>query len=88
MIVSKLRVENELGLHARVACRIVRKTAEFQSSIYIKKDNLTFNFKNITGVVASNAKQGDTLEVVFDGPDEIEASKALEQLFVSKFGER
>ena len=88
MITKELEVLNELGFHARVACRITRSTGEFACSICVKKDGMSFDLKNVTGVVMANVKCGDKVTVEFDGPDEQEAAKAVEELFAQKFGER
>lgn len=88
MVTKELQVLNELGFHARVACRITRATGAFQCGICVKKDGMSFDLKNVTGVVMANVKCGDTVTVEFDGPDEQEAARAIEELFAQKFGER
>ena len=88
MIVKQLTVENELGLHARVASRIVSETKAFQSTIQVRKDGKTFNLKNVTGVIMVNGKKGDVLSVEFSGEDEERACEAVAALFAEKFGER
>jgi phosphocarrier protein len=88
MIIKQLKIQNELGFHARVASRIVRETKQFNSSITVKKEGKDFNLKNVTGVITVNAKNGDILSVVFDGDDEADAAEAIETLFLKKFGEK
>ena len=88
MITRELEVQNELGIHARVASRIVREARHFESSIVVRKEGETYNFKNITGVITVNAQKGAVLTVEFDGADEQEASDAFAALFANKFGER
>jgi len=88
MITRQFEVVNELGLHARVASRIVRETRKFESSVIVKKDGRDFDLKNVTGVITSNAKRGDMLTIVFNGADEIIAADGLELLFRNKFGEK
>lgn len=88
MVKKQLEVVNELGLHARVASRIVRELRKFESSVIAVKNNKNFDLKNVTGVITVNAKHGDVLEVEFSGPDENEAAQAVEKLFADKFGER
>jgi len=88
MISRQFEVLNELGLHARVASRIVRETRKFQSSVIVKKDGRDFDLKNVTGVITSNAKRGDLITIEFDGADEEIAAQGLEQLFKNKFGEK
>lgn len=88
MITKELEIQNELGIHARVASRIVREARKFLCDITAHKGSDSYNFKNVTGVISVNAKRGDMLTLVFDGPDEEEASEAFAVLFAGKFGER
>ncbi len=88
MIEKKLEVQNELGFHARVACRITRSVGAFQSSVKVNKDGHLFDLKSVTGVIMANAKRGDILTIEIDGPDEQKAATALETLFAEKFGEK
>lgn len=88
MVIRELEVENELGLHARVASRIVRETKKFNSSVIVRKGGDTFDLKNVMGVIMVNAKKGDILSVEFSGEDEDQASQAISGLFAQKFGER
>lgn len=88
MITKQLTVENELGLHARVASRIVQETKAFQSTVQVRKDGKVFNLKNVTGVIMVNGKKGDVLTVEFSGEDEEQACEAVTTLFAHKFGEK
>lgn len=88
MIVKELPVTNELGLHARVACRITRLAGKFESSVLLRKGERDFDLKGVTGVIASNVKFGDVATVIFEGSDEQQAAIEFEQLFAEKFGER
>ena len=88
MLIKQLEVVNELGLHARVASRIVREARKFQSSVLVKKEGKSYDLKNVTGVITVNAKRGDILTVEFDGDDEAAAADSMEGLFKDKFGEK
>ena len=88
MVSKQLEVLNELGLHARVASRIVREMRKFQSSVLVQKDGKSYDLKNVTGVIMTGAKRGDVLTVEFDGEDEQTAAVAVEGLFLNKFGEK
>lgn len=88
MVIKNLEVTNELGLHARVASRVVRELKQFKSSVVVNKEGKAYDLKNVTGVITVNAKRGDVLEVAFSGPDENEAAESVEKLFADKFGER
>lgn len=88
MIVKELEVRNELGFHARVACRITRSVGAFNSTVNAVKNGGRYDLKSVTGVMLVNAKHGDLLTVEIDGADEEAAAAALETLFAEKFGER
>lgn len=87
MIIQSNKVLNELGLHARVASRIVRCAQEFQSKINAKKEGTIYDFKSVLGVMAINARCEDEITIEIDGPDEEQAAQALKHLFDIKFGE-
>ena len=88
MTVKVFEVLNELGFHARVASRIVREARNFDSSIIVHRNGRAFDMKNVTGVIMTGAKNGDSVAIEFDGADEVEAASAFEDLFLSKFGEK
>ena len=88
MITRQFEVLNELGFHARVASRIVREMRKFESSIIVKKNGRDFDLKNVTGVITSNTKRGDIVNIEIDGADEEVAAQDLELLFKNKFGEK
>lgn len=88
MIIQQLKVLNELGIHARVASRLVRCASSFESSINGKKENKLYNLKNVLGVMTLNSKCNEVVTIEIDGPDEVEAAQAIKQLFEIKFGEK
>jgi phosphotransferase system HPr (HPr) family protein len=88
MITKRLEVLNELGIHARVASRVVRCARNFKSDIYAKKHDSVYDLKNVTGIMLLNTKYGEIVTIEINGPDEVEAAQAIEQLFAIKFGER
>ncbi|MEL6615172.1 MAG: HPr family phosphocarrier protein [Bacteroidota bacterium] len=87
MLTREVTVRNRAGVHTRPASMIVREAARFASEFYIKKDGYEINGKSIIGVMTLAAEQGATLELQFDGPDEVEAADALAALFENGFGE-
>jgi phosphocarrier protein len=89
MVETTVCVCNTLGLHARAAAHLVRLANLYSSSIIIeRKDNGTnANAKSILSVLSLAASHGVELHIVADGSDEAAAIKAIEELFLSKFGE-
>lgn len=87
MITREVTVRNRAGIHTRPASMIVRTAARYKSEFYIQKDGYEINGKSIIGVMTLAADQGSTLTLVFEGPDEGEAAKAMEDIFEQGFGE-
>ncbi len=80
-------VQNELGLHARPAASVVKVANQFRSEIFLEKDGERVNGKSIMGVMMLAASKGSKIKIIAKGADAQEAVKALEELFMSKFGE-
>lgn len=66
------------GIHARPAGMLVKKANEFTSNIEIKKGGRTGDAKRIFSIMALAAKQGETIKVTVNGPDEAEAAEAMQ----------
>ena len=80
-------IENKLGIHARPASMIVQKAMEFDSDIYLKKDDVRINGKSILSVMMLAAEKGSTVEIITEGEDENDALSAIIELFKNKFNE-
>ncbi len=87
MIRRSLRIRNELGLHARAAARFVHTAGRFRSRVSAGRDGRRMDGKSILGILLLGAAQGTEIEVEVDGPDEVEAFAALEELVAGGFGE-
>ena len=89
MIQRIVRIENELGLHARAAARLVRLTCRFASEIKLSRLNNqeSIDGKSILGILLLAAGRGTELRLTVSGEDEETAVKEIERLFREKFGE-
>jgi phosphocarrier protein HPr len=89
MVKTKLKIVNQLGLHARAAAQLVRLAATFKSEIILKRtDDAVFaDAKSILSILTLAASKGTELEMTVDGVDEIDALKAIADLFIKGFGE-
>lgn len=83
----ELRIPNRLGLHARPAAKLVQLANRFASTIQIIYKNKKANAKSILGVLMLAAGHGAKIIFEIEGPDEMEAAKAIEQLTQEGFGE-
>jgi len=80
-------IENKLGIHARPASQIVQKAMEFDSEIFLQKDDIKINGKSILSVMMLAAEQGSEILLLTEGPDEESAAIAIAELFRNKFNE-
>ena len=89
MIRKTLRIQSELGLHARAAAKLVRLTSRFESDIKLSRLNTEeqVDAKSIFGILLLAAAQGTELQVMTDGRDEKVAMEAVVQLVNNRFGE-
>ncbi|HYW35654.1 MAG TPA: HPr family phosphocarrier protein [Balneolaceae bacterium] len=88
MIKEKVKIVNDMGLHARPAALLVDTATKFESDFYISKKDRRVNGKSILGVMTLAAEEGTELDLELDGPDEEEAAKKILELFVKGFGEQ
>ncbi len=89
MLKAKLKVTNQLGLHARAAAQLVRLAGSFQSNIVLKRpDNgVAADAKSILSVLTLAAAKGTELALQVEGADEKRATQAIEEIFQDGFGE-
>jgi phosphocarrier protein len=89
MIQRVVEIENELGLHARAAAKLVRLTSSFDADIKLSREgqNQRIDAKSILGILLMAAKRGTRLRITFDGGDEEKAARETVDLIQSRFGE-
>ncbi|HAB47967.1 MAG: HPr family phosphocarrier protein [Betaproteobacteria bacterium] len=87
MTESEIKLVNKLGLHARPSAKVSQLASSFKCDVWLARGSRKINAKSIMGVMMLAAPQGATLIVSADGADEVEAVKALVDLFASGFGE-
>ena len=80
-------IKNRLGVHARVAAKLVETAGHFQSEIYLEKDGLEVNGRSILGILTLFCPQGSYLTIRAEGADAKEAMAAFARLIEGKFGE-
>jgi len=85
--VEKLKISNELGLHARAAARIVALAAQYRSALFLRKDDQEVNGASILSILALACPRGTEIEVKTLGEDAEALMEALSLLFEQKFGE-
>ena len=87
MIEREVTVRNRAGIHTRPASMLVKTASQFESEVYLRRDNYEINGKSVIGVMTLAAEQGATLTLVVEGDDEEEAANVITELFEDGFGE-
>jgi len=82
-----LKIQNELGLHARAATKLVQLASKFPCEFTITKDGHEVNGKSIMGVLMLVASKGTTVTLRARGEKAQEAVDAIAALIDDKFGE-
>ncbi len=85
---GKVKVVNEVGLHARPAALFVAKAASFKSDIRIHnatKEGKWVSAKSILGVLTLGVEKDHEIEIIAEGADEAEAVKQIIALIENDF---
>jgi phosphocarrier protein len=80
-------ISNRLGLHARAAARLVRRAAQFRSTVELLREDTgeTADGKSILSVLLLAASRGTCLIIKTEGDDEERAIDALTELVEQRF---
>jgi phosphocarrier protein HPr len=87
VVEKKMMIQNELGLHARAATKLVQLATKFPCEITVTKDGHEVNGKSIMGVLMLVASKGTTVMIRAKGEKAAEAIDAIGKLIDDKFGE-
>ena len=80
MIVKKVILNNEVGLHARPAAVFVQTANKFISDIYIESGGTRVDGKSIMAVMSLGAFHGEEIILMAKGEDAKEAIEELAEL--------
>ena len=87
MFVKDVKVQNQVGLHARPATFFIQKANECKSGIWVEKEDRRVNAKSLLGVLSLGIVKGTKITLIADGADEKEAVSALVDMVEDNFGE-
>ena len=87
MYVKSVKVQNQVGLHARPATFFIQKANEFKSSIWVEKEERRVNAKSLLGVLSLGIVKGTEITLIAEGVDEAAAVETLSNLVESNFAE-
>lgn len=77
MFSATVTIANKTGLHARPASGLVELCKTFESKITLKHGEMLVDPKSIISILAAGIKQGTTIELTAEGPDEEAAGKEV-----------
>ena len=86
-LTRKLLIDNELGLHARAAAKIVSLAGRYKSFLYIKKGDHEVDGTSILSVLSLACPKGTEVLARAVGEDSEALIEDLSRLFEQKFGE-
>lgn len=84
---KNLRINNELGLHARAAARTVELARQYQSKLVLRKDDQEVDGSSILSILTLACTKGTEIEARVTGEDAEELMEKLSELFEKKFTE-
>lgn len=86
-LVRKLKIKNDLGLHARAAAKIVELERQHTSRLLLKKDGQEVDGSSILSILTLSCPKGTELEARIEGEDSDVFMEKLGELFEKRFGE-
>lgn len=86
-LIRTVTVENELGLHARAAARIVKVVKKARGDVIIEKDGEYADASSILDILTLNCPRGSTITIKVNSPEDKSVLESIEQLIKNKFGE-
>jgi phosphocarrier protein len=87
VVSREVTIKNRAGIHARPAALIVQTANQFESQVFLEKDDNRINGKSIMGVITLGAGYNTTVTIITIGPDEVAAAEAMIALFERRFEE-
>ena len=86
-LIKKLKIKNDLGLHARSAARIVELVGQYKSKLFLTKDGREVDGSSILSILTLACPKGTEIQVRVVGKDSERLMEKLSDLFENKFNE-
>jgi len=84
---AQFTIQNQLGLHARAATKLVQLAAKFPCDVEVARGDQTANGKSVMGVLLLCGSKGTVIDVRAKGERAEECVAAIGKLIDDKFGE-
>jgi phosphocarrier protein len=85
--IKTFEIKNKLGLHARVAAKLVNVSTRFKSRIFFERDGKVANGKSLLSILTLACPLGSRITIRAEGIDARDAIEDLGKLIDEKFGE-
>ncbi len=82
-----IKIQNQLGLHARAAGKIVELSNKFDSHLFLRKNGQEVDGASILSILTLSCPIGTEIELRIVGEDSETFMEELSDLFEQKFGE-
>ncbi|WP_368164196.1 PTS phosphocarrier protein NPr [Aeromonas sp. R6-2] len=85
---ASVEVKNRLGMHARPAMMLFELVQKFDAQVLLRNETgVEAEANSIIAMLMLDSAQGGHIEVVVEGPEEVQALEAVVVLFASGFDE-
>lgn len=73
MIRTEVTIGHPAGIHARVAAQAVLRASGHSASVFLRSSRGTASLTRLADLLRLDVREGDIVEILADGPDEVEA---------------
>jgi phosphocarrier protein HPr len=84
MISKEYIITSTDGIHARPATRLARLAKLYRSTASMKKGDRVVSMNSMLNILTLGAKGGDTITVLIEGVDEVDAHAAIDQFLTEE----
>jgi len=84
---KKIKIMNDLGLHARAAARIVELDKQYESQLFLKRGDREADGSSILSILTLSCPKGTEIVARIVGEDSEAFMENLSQLLEQRFGE-
>ena len=84
---KKIKIMNDLGLHARAAARIVELDKQYKSQLFLERGDREADGSSILSILTLSCPKGTEIEARIVGEDSEAFMENLSQLLEQRFGE-
>ena len=81
MITKDYIILSPQGIHARPATALLKLTRQYKSTFSLRKEEKLVLLRSLLNVLALTPKYGDTISIIIEGDDELDAALAIDSFF-------